>query len=123
MASMIDHGTRPARHHRRRSRQCSPEVACEGNFRITVIEASTSGSQPSPTAGDTWARVARRIRVPLGFAFTVVYLWLARPTTTSLITGALVLLPGLILRGLASGHVQKDKQLTKIGRESCRERV
>jgi protein-S-isoprenylcysteine O-methyltransferase Ste14 len=80
-----------------------------------VIEASQSGSQPSPTAGDTWARVARRIRVPLGFAFTVVYLWLARPTTTSLITGALVLLPGLILRGLASGHVQKDKQLTTSG--------
>jgi len=59
--------------------------------------------------------VARRIRVPLGFVFAVVYLWLARPTRTSLIVGALVLLPGLILRGMASGHVQKDKVLTTSG--------
>ncbi len=71
--------------------------------------------QPSETTGDTWSRVARRIRVPLGFIFAVVYVWLARPTRTSLIAGALVLLPGLVLRGLASGHLQKDKQLTTSG--------
>jgi protein-S-isoprenylcysteine O-methyltransferase Ste14 len=59
--------------------------------------------------------VARRIRVPLGFVFAVVYMVLARPTATSLIAGALVLAPGLVLRGLASGHVQKDKQLTTSG--------
>ncbi len=29
--------------------------------------------------------------------------------------GAFVLVPGLLLRGLASGHVQKDKQLTTSG--------
>src|SRR5258707_9415540 len=81
----------------------------------TVNEVSQSGSQSSPTTGDTWSRVARRIRVPLGFIFAVVYIWLARPTRTSLIAGALVLLPGLVLRGLASGHVQKDKQLTTSG--------
>src|SRR5258706_1458311 len=81
----------------------------------TVNEASQPGSQPSPTAGDTWSRVARRIRVPLGFIFAVVYIWLARPTRTSLIAVALVLLPGLVLLGLASGHVLKDKQLTTSG--------
>lgn len=59
--------------------------------------------------------MARRIRVPLGFIFALVYIWLARPTRTSLIAGALVLVPGLVLRGLASGHVQKDKQLTTSG--------
>ena len=59
--------------------------------------------------------MARRIRVPLGFAFAIVYIWLARPTTSSLIVGALVILPGLLLRGFASGHVQKDKQLTTSG--------
>jgi len=59
--------------------------------------------------------VARRVRVPLGFIFAVVYVWLAQPTRTSLIAGTLVLLPGLVLRGLASGHVQKDKQLTTSG--------
>jgi protein-S-isoprenylcysteine O-methyltransferase Ste14 len=80
-----------------------------------VIEASESGSHSSQTTSDTWSRVARRIRVPLGFIFTIVYVWLARPTKTSLITGALVMLPGLVLRGLASGHVQKDKQLTTSG--------
>ena len=80
-----------------------------------VSEVSQSGSQPSATKADTWSRVARRIRVPLGFIFAVVYIWLAQPTRTSLIAGALVLLPGLVLRGLASGHVQKDKQLTTSG--------
>ncbi len=80
-----------------------------------VSEVSQSGSQPSETTGDTWSRVARRIRVPLGFIFAVVFVLLARPTRTSIIAGALVLLPGLILRGLASGHVQKDKQLTTSG--------
>src|SRR5260370_7135754 len=80
-----------------------------------VNEVSQLGSQPSPTAGDTWSRVARRGRVPLGCIFAVVCIWLARPTRTSLIAGTLVLLPGLVLRGLASGHVQKDKQLTISG--------
>ena len=59
--------------------------------------------------------MARRIRVPVGFIFAIVFVFLARPTRTSLIVGALVLLPGLVLRGLASGHVQKDKQLTTSG--------
>jgi protein-S-isoprenylcysteine O-methyltransferase Ste14 len=59
--------------------------------------------------------VARRIRVPLGFIFAVVYVWLARPTATSLGVGGLLLIPGLVLRGLASGHVQKDRQVTISG--------
>jgi len=80
-----------------------------------VSEVSQPGSQPSPAASDTWSRVARRIRVPVGFIFAVVFVLLARPTRTSLIAGGLVLLPGLLLRGLASGHVQKDKQLTTSG--------
>ncbi|MBZ5665252.1 MAG: isoprenylcysteine carboxylmethyltransferase family protein [Acidobacteriia bacterium] len=78
-------------------------------------EVLQSGSQPPPSNVSAWSRVARRVRVPLGFVFAVVYVWLARPTRTSLIAGALVLLPGLLLRALASGHVQKDKQLTTSG--------
>lgn len=62
-----------------------------------------------------WSSVARRIRVPLGFLFAVAYVWLSRPTRTSLIVGALLLLPGLLLRGLASGHVQKDERLATSG--------
>jgi protein-S-isoprenylcysteine O-methyltransferase Ste14 len=80
-----------------------------------VTEVSHSGSPLPPTAPSTWSRVARRIRVPLGFIFAIVYVWLARPTKPSLIAGALALLPGLVLRGMASGHVQKDKQLTTSG--------
>jgi protein-S-isoprenylcysteine O-methyltransferase Ste14 len=77
-----------------------------------VSEVAQSESQAAPS---TWSRVARRVRIPLGFAFTVVYIWLARPTRTSLLVGGVLLLPGLLLRGLASGHVQKDKQLTTTG--------
>ena len=80
-----------------------------------MSEVSQSGTASSPTAANTWSRVARRIRVPLGFIFSVVYVWLACPTPTSLVVGGLVLIPGLALRGLASGHVQKDKQLTISG--------
>ncbi len=69
----------------------------------------------SQAAGVRWSRIARRIRVPLGFIFAGVYLWLAKPTIASLAAGTLVLLPGLLLRGFASGHVQKDKQLTTSG--------
>jgi protein-S-isoprenylcysteine O-methyltransferase Ste14 len=79
----------------------------------------SDASQPEAASYEAtqtiWTRLARRIRVPLGFIFAVVYVWFARPTRTSLIAGALVMLPGLLLRGLASGHVQKDKQLTISG--------
>jgi len=69
----------------------------------------------SPTARDTWARIARRIRVPLSFLAAALYIWLAHPTRSSLIVGALIMIPGLLLRALASGHVQKDKLLTTSG--------
>ena len=80
-----------------------------------MIEDPQPGSQPTPTTAGSWSRVARRIRVPLGFIFAVVYIWLAQPTRISLIAGALVMVPGLVLRGLASGHVQKDQELTTSG--------
>jgi len=59
--------------------------------------------------------VARRIRVPLSFLAAIAYVWLARPTLASLIAGTIVIVPGLAMRALASGHVQKDKQLTTCG--------
>jgi protein-S-isoprenylcysteine O-methyltransferase Ste14 len=63
----------------------------------------------------SWSAIARRIRVPLGFAFAVLYLWLARPTVMSIFIGAALVIPGLLVRGLASGHVQKNEQLTTSG--------
>ncbi len=52
-----------------------------------------------------WRMVARRIRVPLGFAFVVFYLWLAQPTPRSLAGGGAVVLLGLAVRAAAYGHV------------------
>jgi protein-S-isoprenylcysteine O-methyltransferase Ste14 len=62
-----------------------------------------------------WPRVARRIRVPLGFLSAVVYFWLARPTWRSIAAGAAVAFCGLALRALASGHVRKAEELTTTG--------
>jgi protein-S-isoprenylcysteine O-methyltransferase Ste14 len=53
--------------------------------------------------------------VPLSFALGIAYVWLAHPTRTSLLIGGLLLIPGLLLRGLAAGHVQKDRELTTSG--------
>ena len=62
-----------------------------------------------------WSGVARRIRVPLGFAFAVLYFWLARPTWRFLGVGAVLIVPGLLIRALASGHVRKNEALTMSG--------
>lgn len=62
-----------------------------------------------------WSQIARRIRVPLGFAFAVFYLCVARPTWTSIVIGTVVAVPGLVLRALASGHVKKNEELTTSG--------
>jgi protein-S-isoprenylcysteine O-methyltransferase Ste14 len=62
-----------------------------------------------------WSRVARRIRVPLGFAFAVLYFWLARPTWRFLAFGAVFIVPGLLIRALASGHVRKNEALATSG--------
>lgn len=63
----------------------------------------------------SWSRIARRIRVPLGFALAALYLWLAKPTLMSLLIGLALVVPGIVVRALASGHVQKNEQLTTSG--------
>ncbi len=63
----------------------------------------------------SWGRIARRIRVPLGFLLAALYLWLARPDWRSLSAGGIICLPGLWLRALASGHVRKNEELTTSG--------
>lgn len=63
----------------------------------------------------TWPAFARRIRVPLGFAFAAVYVWLARPQWWSLLAGAGVVALGLWLRALAAGHVRKSVEITTSG--------
>ena len=62
-----------------------------------------------------WSQIARRVRVPLGFLFAMLYFWLARPSWRSLIVGAIAVVPGLVIRALASGHVRKNESLATSG--------
>ncbi len=64
------------------------------------------------TAGQ---KLAKRIRVPMGFVFAVVFLWLARPTWGTLGLSLVAVLPGLWLRGYAAGYVRKNAELTSTG--------
>lgn len=63
----------------------------------------------------SWSRVARRIRVPLGFVLAALFLWLAQPTALSLATGSTIALLGVALRAAASGHIAKNEQVTSTG--------
>lgn len=74
--------------------------------------AATSNVSPSRTG---WKRIARRIRVPLGFVLAVLYLWLARPTLWAIGIGLAISACGLALRAAAAGHVKKDRELTTSG--------
>ena len=65
-----------------------------------------------------WQRIARRIRVPLGFLSAALYLFelLRRTTHPAAVALSLALvLPGLWLRGYASGYVKKNRELTVTG--------
>jgi hypothetical protein len=62
-----------------------------------------------------WSRIARRIRVPMGFVYAGVYIWLASPTFVSMAWSLLLVLPGIWLRGYAAGYVKKNAELTMTG--------
>ena len=62
-----------------------------------------------------WKKISRRIRVPLGFLSAIFYFWLAHPTWRSLLFSLVLVVPGILLRSYASGHVTKNVQLTITG--------
>lgn len=64
---------------------------------------------------ERWQRIARRIRVPMGFLFAILYLILARPNAQSLLISLILVIPGLWLRGYAAGYVKKNAELTVTG--------
>ena len=74
-----------------------------------------SDTPPSVDDKNNWQRVARRIRVPLGFAFAVIYLWLARPRVTTIVVGCLTVAAGLAIRAAASGQLRKNEALATSG--------
>ena len=63
----------------------------------------------------SWARVATRSRVPLGFVFAAAYLWFARPNWPSLLAGFAIATAGIIVRAIASGHIRKNAALATTG--------
>lgn len=71
-----------------------------------------------PTLLQVWQKIARRIRVSLGFLAALLYLWeLAhhKPHPTPILWSLLLVIPGLWLRGYASGYVKKNQELTITG--------
>lgn len=65
-----------------------------------------------------WQRVARRIRVPLGFVTAALYifeLWRRAPQPAAVVWSLALVLPGLWLRGYAAGYVKKNRELTQTG--------
>lgn len=65
-----------------------------------------------------WQKIARRIRVPLGFAAALLYLWELvehKPQPQLIAWSLLLVLPGLWLRGYAAGYVKKNSELTMTG--------
>ena len=62
-----------------------------------------------------YAELAARTRVSVGFVVAAAFLLLARPTLTSLATGAAIALVGLSIRAWAAGHLRKNQKLAVSG--------
>src|SRR5580698_6512411 len=81
----------------------------------------STNSQPKPDRLDwiaRWQRIARRIRVPLGFLTAALYLfelWRREPSRAAVAWSLVLVLPGLWLRGYAAGYVKKNRELTMTG--------
>ena len=56
-----------------------------------------------------------RLRVPLGFLFGAMALYLARPTWRSIAIGMAVGASGQIIRLWAAGHLEKSREVTQSG--------
>jgi protein-S-isoprenylcysteine O-methyltransferase Ste14 len=63
----------------------------------------------------SWAHIATRLRVPLGFVFAAAYLWFARPSWTWVAAGVVFIAAGLAVRAAASGRIRKNRELTTSG--------
>lgn len=67
---------------------------------------------------ERWQKIARRIRVPLGFLTAAVYLfelWRRVLPTSAIALSLILVVPGLWLRGYAAGYVKKNRELTQTG--------
>lgn len=79
---------------------------------MSRIAPSQSSSMQS------WQKIARRIRVPLGFLTAALYLfelWRREPSVEAVGWSLILVLPGLWLRAYASGYVKKNAELAVTG--------
>jgi protein-S-isoprenylcysteine O-methyltransferase Ste14 len=62
-----------------------------------------------------YAAWAARWRVPMGFVLGVAYIVFCQPTSRLIAIGGAVAFVGLVLRGYAAGHLEKNRQLAASG--------
>src|ERR1700704_1236161 len=62
-----------------------------------------------------YADRAAKLRVPGGFLLVAAFLWWSSPTWRSLAWGVPVAFAGLALRAWASGHLEKNRELSTSG--------
>jgi protein-S-isoprenylcysteine O-methyltransferase Ste14 len=74
---------------------------------LVPVESEVVLSQPR----QFWARW----RVRAGYVVAAIYWLLATPTPLSILIGAVIAAFGLLIRGLASGHLRKDETLATTG--------
>ena len=63
----------------------------------------------------TYSEVAKKLRLPLGFAFGIAYIVWAKPALLTLIVGAAIAFVGVLIRAWAAGHIVKNKVLAVTG--------
>lgn len=63
----------------------------------------------------SYSLLAKRLRLPLGFALAGAYLVLATPQPRWLGIGAVIGLAGVLFRAWASGHIMKNDRLATTG--------
>jgi protein-S-isoprenylcysteine O-methyltransferase Ste14 len=81
-----------------------------------MSDGTANAAQPDWIA--RWQRIARRIRVPLGFLTAALYLfelWRHQPHSPAIAWSLALVLPGLWLRAYAAGYVKKNRELTVTG--------
>lgn len=59
--------------------------------------------------------VVARLRVPFGFVLVAAFLYFSAPDRLSLEVGLPIAVAGLVLRGWAAGHLEKNRQLAVSG--------
>ena len=60
-------------------------------------------------------RFLQRVRVPLGFVLSLIFLVFAEPRPLSLLVGGTIACVGLLIRAWASGHIRKNQTLAVSG--------